>query len=167
MRIAVAGEATAPAGPPLAVRATPWFSRLVLGAATVLFLAIGLKYVLDPAGAAAQSGIMLSDPLGFTDTRAGFGGFPMAIAAGLAFCLATGRRLTGLTSIAIVIATVLAARLLGVALDGTLARSARLIAPEAVLLGLSLTATALELRRRSPHPSLGLIPQLHSLAQPD
>jgi cytochrome b561 len=165
--MAPAGEAATRPAAPLTVRAAPWFSRLVLGAATVLFVAIGLKFVLDPAGAAAQSGIVLSDPLGFTDTRAGSGGFPLAIAVGIAFCLTTGRRLTGLAAIAIVIATVLAARLLGVALDGTLARSAKLIAPEVVLLTLSLAATTLELRVRSPQPSLGLIPQLRSLAQPD
>jgi hypothetical protein len=46
-------------------RFTPWFSRLVLLAATLVLLMIGQKFILDPVGAAAASNMTL----GSTDIR--------------------------------------------------------------------------------------------------
>ncbi len=132
-----------------------WFGRAVLLAATLLFVAIGSKFVLDPRHAAAASGITLTVPLGFTNTRAGFGGFPLAGAAILAFCLASPRRLrAGLGFVAAIAATILAIRLGGSASDGTLSDSLRLIAPETVLLAASLIGLwALRAQPRTPSRS--------------
>jgi hypothetical protein len=130
-----------------------WFGRAVLLAATLLFVAIGSKFVFDPRHAAAASGITLTVPLGFTNTRAGFGGFPLAFAAVLAFCLASpGRLRAGLGFVVAVAATILAVRIVGSASDGTLVDSLRLIAPETVLLAASLISLW-ALRHRSPASS--------------
>ena len=54
---------------------------------------ISVKFIFDPQGAAASSGITLSPGLGYTNTRAGFGGFPLGFAAILVFCLFSKQRL--------------------------------------------------------------------------
>jgi cytochrome b561 len=136
-----------------------WFARAVLLAATLLFTAIGAKFALDPLHAAAASGITLTIPLGFTNTRAGFGGFPLAFAAILAFCLASpGRLRTGLGFIAVIAGTVLAVRVAGSASDGTLSESLRLVAPETLLLAASLVSLW-TLRRQAAAPGRAALPQ--------
>lgn len=152
----VAAGASAAASPNGAARA--WFGRAVLLAATLLFTAIGAKFVLDPLHAAAASGITLTVPLGFTNTRAGFGGFPLAFAAILAFCLASGRLRTGLGFLAAIAGTILAVRVAGSASDGTLGASLRLVAPEMVLLAASLVSLW-SLRRQAGAPSRAPLPQ--------
>ena len=64
---------------------SPWLSRLIILAVIALFAMISLKFVFDPQRAAADSGIAISPGLGFTNTRAGFGGFPLGFAFILAF----------------------------------------------------------------------------------
>jgi cytochrome b561 len=114
--------------------AAVWFGRAVLLAATLLFTTIGVKFVADPLHAAAASGITLTHPLGFTNTRTADGGFPLALAAVLAFCLGTGRLRTGLGMVAATAGVILVVRVAGAAVDGTLAQSVKLMAPETVLL---------------------------------
>ena len=52
-------------------RFAPWVGRLVLAMATVIFIAIGLRYILDPAGASAKTGVLVNTTLGYTTTRVG------------------------------------------------------------------------------------------------
>jgi len=128
---------------------SPWLGRLVILAVAGLFMMIGLKFVLDPQHAAASAGIAIEPGLGTTNTRAGFGGFPLGFAAILVFCLFSSRRLlAALASTATVAAIILLVRLLGAAWDSTFAQSAHLLIPEAAILAVSLLAAVIEARRR-------------------
>jgi hypothetical protein len=56
-----------------------WLSRAIIFAVARLFAMISFKFVLDPQHAAASSGIILEPGLGYTNTRAGFGGLMQPI----------------------------------------------------------------------------------------
>jgi hypothetical protein len=128
---------------------SPWFGRLIVLAVAGLFTMISLKFVLDPQHAAASAGITIAPGIGTTNTRAGFGGFPLGFAAILLFCLFSPRRLlAALSSIATVAAVILAVRLFGAARDATFADSAHLLIPEALIFIVSLLAAAIEAGRR-------------------
>jgi preprotein translocase subunit SecD len=115
---------------------------------------ISLKFVFDPREAAANSGIIIQPGVGYTNTRAGFGGFPLGFAAILVFCLFSSRRLLpALSSIATVAAVILAVRLYGALQDATFSQSAHILIPEAVLLVISLLGVVLETKRRNHHPA--------------
>jgi hypothetical protein len=131
-------------------KAAPWLSRLIILAVAALFTMISLKFVLDPQGAAANSGIMLQPGVGYTNTRAGFGGFPLGFAVILVFCLFSSRRLlAGLSSIATVAAVILAVRLYGAALDGSFFESVHLLIPETALFVIALLGVVMETGRRN------------------
>jgi hypothetical protein len=131
---------------------SPWLGRLIILAVASLFTMIGLKFVFDPQQAAADSGILIESGLGFTNTRAGFGGFPLGFAAILIFCLFSSRRLlAALSSIVTVAAVVLAVRLYGAAQDATFGQSAHLLIPETVLLIIALMGVVMESKRRAHH----------------
>jgi hypothetical protein len=128
---------------------SPWLSRLIIVAVAGLFTMISLKFVVDPRAAAANSGIIIEPGLGYTNTRAGFGGFPLGFAVILIFCLFSSRRLlAALGSIATVAAVILAVRLYGAAQDATFVQSAHLLIPEALLLVISLLGAVMETKRR-------------------
>ena len=128
---------------------SPWIGRLIVLAVAGLFMMISLKFVLDPQHAAASAGITIAPGIGTTNTRAGFGGFPLGFAAILLFCLFSPRRLlAALSSIATVAAVILAVRLFGAARDATFAGSAHLLIPEALIFIVSLLAAAIEAGRR-------------------
>jgi hypothetical protein len=130
-----------------------WFGRLTILAVTVLFTMIGLKYVFDPVQAAAGSGLSLASPVGYTTARAGIGGFPLSIAAILAFCLLSRRRhLMALALIAAVTSVILVLRLYSAAHDGTFAESLHIIVPETVVVVISVLAIWLEQRRGLLNP---------------
>ena len=135
------------------LKLSPWFGRLIVLAVAGLFTMISLKFILDPQHAAANAGIVITPGLGTTNTRAGFGGFPLGFAVILVFCLFSSRRLlAALASIATVAAVILAVRLFGAARDATFAQSAHLLIPEAAIFAISLAAAAVEARRRR-HPA--------------
>jgi len=95
------------------------------------------------------SGISITPGLGFTSTRAGFGGFPLGFAAILVFCLFSQQRIRpALAAIATVVAIVVAVRLYGVAQDGTLRQSVHLLIPETVIMIVALLGVLLEQKRR-------------------
>jgi hypothetical protein len=128
---------------------SPWIGRLVVLGVAGLFTMISLKFVLDPQLSAASAGITIEPGIGTTNTRAGFGGFPLGFAAILVFCLFSLRRLlAALSSIATIAAVILAVRLFGAASDATFVQSAHLLIPEAVLFVVSLVAAAMEAWRR-------------------
>ena len=68
-------------------KVAPWLSRLIILAVAGLFTMISLKFVVNPQQAAENSGIIIRSAIGFTNTRAGFGGFPLGFAVILVFCL--------------------------------------------------------------------------------
>lgn len=115
---------------------------------TIIFTLISVRYLSDPVRAAAAVGISFTSPGGITVARVGFAAFPLSFAI-LAFsCLISTRRLlAGLYMVLTVAAVVIAVRILGIALDHS-TESARLLAPEFVLLTLSLVAIRLESAKR-------------------
>jgi hypothetical protein len=132
------------------LKLSPWLGRIVVLAVAALFAMISIKFVLDPQHAAASSGITLDTAIGTTNTRAGFGGFPLGIAALLLSCLFSSRRLlAALASIATLAGVILAVRLFGAAQDGTFGQSAHLLIPETAILVVSLLAALTEARRRT------------------
>jgi hypothetical protein len=135
-------------------RVAPWLSRLIILAVAGLFTMISFKFVLDPQQAAANAGIVLQPGVGYTNTRAGFGGFPLGFAAILVFCLFSSRRLLpALSAIATIAAVILVVRLYGAVQDGTFSQSAHILIPEAVLLVISLLGAMMETKRRRHHPA--------------
>jgi hypothetical protein len=127
---------------------SPWLGRLIVLGVAGLFTMISMKFVLDPQHAAAGAGIAIAPGIGTTNTRAGFGGFPLGFAVILVFCLFSPRRLLpALLAIATVSGVILAVRLFGAAMDATFAGSAHLLIPEAAILVVSLLAAAMEARR--------------------
>jgi hypothetical protein len=131
-------------------RISPWISRLIIVTVAGLFVMISAKFVLDPQQAAANSGITIQPGLGTTNTRAGFGGFPLGFAVILLFCLFSSRRLlAALWSIATVAAVILCVRLYGAAEDVTFGQSAHLLIPQMLILVASLLGATIETKRRS------------------
>ena len=126
-------------------RLAPWINRLVLAAVTLIFARIGLRYITDPVGASAATGVVLSSELASTVTRIGFGAFPLAFALFSFGCLLSARRLRiGVSLAATVVTTAIVVRLFSVAVDGPAPQSLRLFIPEAIILLLSLTGLLLE-----------------------
>jgi len=146
-------------------KVSPWISRLIILAVAGLFTAIGVKFILDPQGAAATSGITIEPGIAYTNTRTGFGVFPLGFALILLFCLFSSRRLlTALALIATVTAVILFVRLYAAALDNTFAASARLLAPETAITVISLLGVWLEWARRSHAAKGGAVPTGDTLA---
>ena len=133
-------------------KVAPWLSRLIILAVAGLFTMISLKFVVNPQQAAENSGIIIRSAIGFTNTRAGFGGFPLGFAAILVFCLFSSRRLlAALSSIVTVATVILAVRLYGAVQDATFSQSAHLLIPETVLLVIALLGVVMETKRRNHH----------------
>jgi preprotein translocase subunit SecD len=129
---------------------SPWLSRLIILAVAALFSMISLKFILDPLGAATASGITIQPGLGYTNTRAGFGGFPLGFALILLFCLFSSRwLLAALASIATVAGVILLVRLYAAVLDNTFSDSAQLLAPEAAITIVALLGAWMESARRA------------------
>src|SRR5262249_53740289 len=98
------GGAPAEGGP---MRLPIWFSRAVLGAATLLMTSIAIKYMTDPVGAVAPQGIVLRTPEAVTIIRVS-GGMFLGLALTLAGCLISERRLgTGLAFLATIATAIL------------------------------------------------------------
>jgi hypothetical protein len=145
-----------------ASKASPWFSRLIILAVAALFMMISAKFIFDPQGSAAASGLSINSALGATDTRAGFGGFPLGFALILVFCLFSARRLLpALAAIAVVGSVILVVRLYGALTDGAFAMSVHLLAPEAAIVVFAVLGVLMERRRLGRGP---MIPVLDSMS---
>jgi preprotein translocase subunit SecD len=108
-----------------------------------------LRFIADPARAAAASGIALDSSLGATNLRSGIGGLFLGSACVIVFCLLSTRRLLGgLWFVATMIGVVLAVRAASVVIDDTARASLPVLGAEAVLLALSLIGIFVESRRR-------------------
>ena len=125
-------------------RIVPVLRRAPLIMTLVIFSLISVRYLSNPVGAAAAVGISFTSPGGITIARVGFAAFPLSMAI-LAFAslLSAQRRLAGLYMVLTVDAVVMAVRIFGILVDHSTA-SAHLLAPEAVLLTLSIIAIRLE-----------------------
>jgi len=118
--------------------------RAPLTMMTVIFALISFRFLMHPVRSAAEAGISFTAPGGITIARVAFAAFPLALAI-LAFSslLSSRWRLAGLYMVLTVDSVVMAVRILGFWLDHSTA-SAPLLAPEAVLLVLSIIAIRLE-----------------------
>jgi cytochrome b561 len=126
-------------------RLAPWFSRAVLVLAAFILTMIGVKFIANPVGSAAASGMTLESALAVTNMRASFGAFPLACAVFVVVCLlSSARRMAGLHFVIIVIGVVLLVRAFGIYQDGTLMESRKILAAEVVLMTLSIAGLALE-----------------------
>lgn len=126
-----------------------WLSRLVLAAATFVFVAISVKYIGDPVGAAAAFKISLGSPAAITNMRVGFGAFPLGFAIiTFSSLISTARHLRGLFFLMTIIGAATAARILGIVVDGPAAESLYVLRPELAMLTLSIVAILLETDRR-------------------
>jgi hypothetical protein len=119
----------------------------------VIFTMIGFRYLLRPVHSAAAAGISFTSAGGVTIARIGFGAFPISLAI-LAFAslLSARWRLPGLFMVLTVDSVVIVVRLLSFLLDHSTA-TAGLLAPEFVLLVLSLNAIRLESGLRASRQS--------------
>jgi hypothetical protein len=134
--------------------ASLWLARLTILAVAVLFTRIGLRFITDPLQAAANSGFSLDSAIGYTNARAGMGGFPLSFAAILWFSLLSSRRLRqALALIATVAGAILTIRLYSVVQDGTLSQSVHILIPEVAILGISLAVLWMDGRRREAQQS--------------
>jgi Domain of unknown function (DUF4345) len=129
-------------------RAAPWWSRLLLLLATVLFFLIGFKYLENPVDKAAADSIVLGSVMAISRVRVGFGGFPLALSLILLGCLLSRRRvLAGLVVLATTVGVITLARLVGIAVDGPAEEAVRLLCVEIVLFSLSVASIFLERAR--------------------
>jgi hypothetical protein len=79
----------------------------------------------------------------------GLGGFPLACSLFTSFCLISPRRVTtGLAFVATLVAVVLVVRVFGVAVDGTVHESMRLVRAETILLALFTIGLFLDFAKR-------------------
>jgi len=132
------------------LRRTIWFSRALLLVASVLFLAIASKNIVDPAAAEGPVGIAFSAPAGVTVGRVGFGAFPLGFAIILIACLVSERRLLlGLRLLNTLVVVLTAVRVLGLVVDGPAPFTLKVLRPEIALTLLSSVAVYLEGKRRT------------------
>lgn len=118
--------------------------RVPLVMMTVVFTLISFRNLSNTVAAAAAVGISFTSPEGITILRVGFGAFPLALAILACVSLVSARwRLAGLYMVLTVDSVVIAVRALSIVTVHS-AASARLFAPEAVLLILSMVAIRLE-----------------------
>jgi hypothetical protein len=135
-------------GTPRLSRAAALFTRLPLTMVALIFTLIGIKYLINPVHAASAAGITFTSPGGITVARVGFAAFPLSFAVLALSCLVSARRvLAGLYMVLTVMAMVIAVRVVGMVLDHS-AETARLLAPEGVLVTLAVLGIRLEIGRR-------------------
>lgn len=131
-------------------RVSLWLARITIFAVAVLFTMIGFRFVTDPIHAAANSGLSVVSAVGYTNLRAGIGGFPLGFAVVLWFSLlSSSRYLPALSLVATVAAVILFVRLYSAAHDGTFNESLHILVPEMAILVVSLIGIRMERRRRA------------------
>jgi hypothetical protein len=129
-------------------RFAPWLSRSLLIPPALIFTLIAVRYLTQPAQAAAEVGIAVTSPLGMTILRVGFGAFPLGCSIFVLACLVSERRIsTGLGFVATIIAVLMIVRSYSMVVDRTVKESMALIYPEALLMVLCFIGLFIEFRR--------------------
>ena len=129
---------------------TPWLTRLMLLAPTIIFALIASRYLFDPIHAGAAVGLSFNRPMATTVARVGFGAFPLACSIFTLSCLISKRRiLTGLACVALIMAVALIVRVSGMFVDGSVHDNMGLVRAESVMLVLFIIGVFLERGRRS------------------
>jgi len=131
-------------------RIAPWLTRFMLIPPTVIFTLIASRYLFNPVQTGAGIGLAFNAPVAITIVRVGFGGFPLACAIFTLSCIVSRRRvLTGLGFVAIVMASALGVRVLGMFTDGSVHESMGLVRAEAVMLVIFVAGILIEQARRN------------------
>jgi hypothetical protein len=129
-------------------RTALWFERIVLAGATFVMAMIAWRNLHDPVGATQSLDIVLRSPSAATIARVGLGGFPLGFAIALGGCAISAQRLmTGMWLLLTVVGAVMMARVVGLLFDGVTPYNLRLLAPEVVMVALSVVGVGLERRR--------------------
>lgn len=92
-------------------------ARIVLVAAGVTFLAVGVGFLFWPQELSETLGLTLATPMAVADVRAVYGGLDLAVAILLLLSVLRNELLLGLRIQAVVFGGLLAGRLLGQILD--------------------------------------------------
>jgi hypothetical protein len=130
-----------------ASRWSSWFSRVVLGAATLLLLRISVGYIGDPVGAVAPHAITLGSAEAITNMRV-LGGVFLGIALVLFACVLSERRLlAGLGFLGTIATSILVVRGVGAIVDGPAPFTMRVLKPELALVVFSSVASFFQRRR--------------------
>jgi hypothetical protein len=124
-------------------------SRIVMLPPMVIMVLIGLRFITTPSQGVAATGVTLSTPEAFTDTRV-VGGLALTIAFVLATCIRSRSRLRmGNLTIVAMMLLILVVRLFGFAIDGTtLAMGGQKFKFTGEVLFLTLNAIAFALQSR-------------------
>jgi Domain of unknown function (DUF4345) len=128
-------------------RQSIWFTRVVLGGATILFSLIGVRYIVDPVSEVAPHAITLGSAEAITMMRVS-GAVFVGIAAILFASLFSERRIRdGIAVLAVVSIAVTAVRIFGLAVDGAGPFTLKVLKPEIALVILSTLGFLFETRR--------------------
>jgi hypothetical protein len=126
--------------------------RMPLAMVTVIFALISFRYLTALRETAAGVGIAFTSPDGITVARVGFAAFPLAFAVLALACLVSERRvLIGLYMVLALAAIVFVVRTFGIIVDHSGGANARLLVPEALLVGMSLLGIRLARAKRRQH----------------
>lgn len=97
----------------------PWISRLFLAPPVLITILISLRYITNPSHAASATGVVLSTPEAWTDTRV-VGAMVLTLSFAIASSFISLHRLRiGHAVVIMLMVSVLAVRLFGFAHDGT------------------------------------------------
>ena len=91
--------------------------RIILGLSALIFVLVGVYYIVAPGKGAAVVGITLDSAMGISDLRAVYGGLDLAVGALLLFYLLQRRLADGLTVQVFAFGGLAFARLVGIVLD--------------------------------------------------
>jgi hypothetical protein len=130
------------------LRRSIWFSRFILGATSLLYLRIAIEYSFDPVGSVSPQSVTLGSSDAMSILR-GFGAVFFGLAFILLACLVAERRLLAGLAFLVTIATPIAAvRIMGLAIDGPVPFTFKVLPPEVLIVVLSASAFFLERRRQ-------------------
>jgi hypothetical protein len=128
--------------------------RMPLLMVTVIFTLISFRYLTALRKTAAAVGIAFTSPDGITVARVGFAAFPLVFAVLALACLVSERRvLIGLYMVLTLATIVFVVRTFGIIVDHSGSPNARLLVPEALLVGISLLGIRLARAKRRQHNS--------------
>jgi hypothetical protein len=122
---------------------TIWIGRSVLALAALMFVRLGLAYLITPAKAVVESRIALTSPGAITSMRA-VGTMFLVIAAVLCQCLPERRVSFGLGILATLAVALTATRLLGTYVDGADPFTSKVLWPELIISIVAIAALVIE-----------------------
>jgi hypothetical protein len=130
-------------------RFSPWLSRLILLAVTLLFTFLAWPFLADPVHTAATSGISLGSAEAVSRLRIGFGALPLSSAIITLVCLISPNRLlTGLYFVLIWVGVITAVRIVAIILGGANDFDLKVLRPEFVILALTIVSILIERGKR-------------------